>query len=142
MDSAKIQVIRDLPTLPTLTEFCNFFCLANFYRRFVLGFSHITSPFSQVTKGEAKEKFFWFESIQKAFVELKHRLCSAPTFTFLDLQQPFEIQTDASTLHQYSHCQTYKNHLKLRQTPLTMLLVQFSLSKDIRWPITMRHFLT
>jgi len=35
-----------------------FLGLANFYRKFVLGFSHITWPLSQVTKGGAKEKFF------------------------------------------------------------------------------------
>ena len=29
-------------------------------------------------------------------MELKHRLCSAPVLTLLDLQQPFEIETNAS----------------------------------------------
>ena len=43
-----------------------------------------------------KEKFCWLESQQKAFIELKHRLCSAPVLTLLDVQQPFEIETDAS----------------------------------------------
>ena len=32
----------------------------------------------------------------KAFVELKHRLYSSPVLTLPDLQQPFEIETDAS----------------------------------------------
>ena len=70
--------------------------LANFYRRFVLGFSHITWPLSQVTKAGAKEKLFWSESQHKAFIELKHRLCFAPMLTLPDLKQPFEIETDAS----------------------------------------------
>ena len=61
-----------------------------------MGFSHITWPFSQVTKGGAKENFCWSESQQKAFVELKHHLCSAPVLTLPDLQQPFEIEIDAS----------------------------------------------
>ena len=51
---------------------------------------------SQVTKGGAKEKLFWSESQQKAFIELKHLPCSAPVLTLPDLQQPFEIETDAS----------------------------------------------
>jgi hypothetical protein len=96
VDPAKIQVIRDWPAPTTLTELRSFLGLANFYHRFVLGFSHITWPLSQVTKGGAKEKFFWSESQQKAFGELKHRLCSAPVLTLSDLQQPFEIETDAS----------------------------------------------
>jgi len=62
----------------------------------VLGFSHITWPLSQITKGGAKAKFFWFESQQKAFGELKYRLFSALVLTLPDLQQPFEIETDAS----------------------------------------------
>jgi hypothetical protein len=96
VDPTKIQVIRDWPAPTTLTELRSFLGLANFYRRFVLGFSHITWPLSQVTKGGAKAKFFWSESQQKAFGELKHRLCSAPVLTLPDLQQPFEIETDAS----------------------------------------------
>jgi hypothetical protein len=45
---------------------------------------------------ERKKSFFWSESQQKAFFELKHHLCSAPVLTLPDLQQPFEIETDAS----------------------------------------------
>ena len=95
MDPIKIQVIWDWPAPTTLIELRSFLGLANFYRRFVLGFSHITWPLSQVTKGGAKENFCWLESQQKAFVELKHRLCSSPLLTLLDLQQSFEIETDA-----------------------------------------------
>ena len=62
----------------------------------MLGFSHITWPLSQVTKGGAREKKFWSEPQQKAFTELKNRLYSAPVLTLPDLQQPFEIETDAS----------------------------------------------
>ena len=41
VDPSKIQVIRDWPAPTTLTELRNFLGLANFYLRFVLGFSHI-----------------------------------------------------------------------------------------------------
>ena len=70
------------------------FGLANFYYRFVLGFSHITWPLSQVTKGGAKENFFWFESQEKALTELKHHLFSALVLTLPNLQQPLEIEID------------------------------------------------
>eukprot|EP00253_Pinus_taeda_P003145 PITA_03145 len=80
----------------TLTELRSFLGLANFYRRFVLGFSHISWPLSQVTKGGAKAKFFWSEAQQKAFRELKDRLCTAPVLALPDLQQTFEVETDAS----------------------------------------------
>ena len=50
---------------------------------------------NQVTEGGGKDKFFWFESQKKSFVELKHHLCSTPILSLPDLQQPFEIKTDA-----------------------------------------------
>ena len=62
----------------------------------MLGFSHITWPLIQVTKGGVKEKFFWSETQHKAFAELKHHLCCAPVLTLPNLQQPFEIETDTS----------------------------------------------
>ena len=62
MDPAKIQAIRDFSSPTTLTELCSFLGLSNFYRRFVLGFSHIAWPLSQVTKGGGKTKFVWAES--------------------------------------------------------------------------------
>ena len=80
----------------TLIEFHSFLGLSNFYRRFVLGFSHIAWPLSQVTKGEAKPNFFWLETQQRVFSELKNRLCYALVLTLPDLQQLFEIETCAS----------------------------------------------
>jgi hypothetical protein len=70
--------------------------LANFYRRFVLGFSHIAWALSQITKVGGKEKFEWGQPQQQAFDDLKQRLCSAPVLSLPDLQQLFEIETDAS----------------------------------------------
>ena len=62
VDPAKIQVIQDWPAPTTITQLRSFLGLANFYRRFVLGFSHITWSLSQITKGGAKEKLVWSES--------------------------------------------------------------------------------
>jgi hypothetical protein len=59
VDPAKIQVICDWPAPTTLTELQSFLGLANFYRRFVLGFSHIAWALSQVTKGGGRAKFVW-----------------------------------------------------------------------------------
>jgi len=95
MDLGKIQVIRDCPTPTTLTELRNFLGLTNFYQRFVLGFSYITWPLSQITKGRTKVIFSWSESQQKVFIELRHCLYYARILTFLDLQQHFEIETIA-----------------------------------------------
>jgi hypothetical protein len=87
VDPAKIQVIRDWPAPTTLTELQSFLGLVNFYQRFVLGFFHIAWSLSQVTKGGGKAKFAWGKEKQKAFDDLKHRLCLALVLSLPDLQQ-------------------------------------------------------
>jgi hypothetical protein len=77
VDPAKIQVICDWPTPTTLTEIWSFLGLANFYRLFMLGFSHIAWALNQVIKGGGRAKFMWGKEQQGEFDDLKHRLCSA-----------------------------------------------------------------
>jgi hypothetical protein len=62
----------------------------------MLGFSHIAWALSQITRGGGKEKFAWGRSQQQVFDDLKQRLCSTPLLSLPDLQQPFEIKTNAS----------------------------------------------
>jgi hypothetical protein len=113
VDLEKIQVIHDWPTPTTLTELQSFLGLANFYCRFVLGFSHIAWTLSQITRGGGKEKFVWGLSQHKEFNDLKQCLCSTPVLSLLDLQQPFEIETNASNyvvgavLTQHRHPMAY-----------------------------------
>ena len=115
-DLAKIQSIHDWMTPMTLIELRNFLGLANFYRRFLLGFSNIAWSIGQVTKGGSKAKFSWSKPQQHTFEELKQCLCSTPILTLLDLQQPFDIDTDAPDY--------------------TVGAVLMS----IQWHITVRHF--
>jgi hypothetical protein len=85
VDQDKIQVICDSETPTTLIEIWSFLGIANFYHRFVLGFSNIAWALSQVTKGGGKEKFVWGRSQQQAFDDLKQRLCSNPILSLPDL---------------------------------------------------------
>jgi hypothetical protein len=96
VDPAKIQVICDWSAPTTLTELQSFLGLANFYCRFMLGFSHITWALSQINKGGGKAKFAWSRFQQQAFNDLKQRLQSTPVLSVPNLQHPFEIETDAS----------------------------------------------
>jgi hypothetical protein len=94
--SLPIQVIHDWPAPTTLTELRSFLGLANFYRRFVLEFSHFAWALSQITRGGGKVKFVWGQPQQQEFDDLKHHLCSTPVLSLPNLQQPFEIETDTS----------------------------------------------
>jgi hypothetical protein len=96
VDLSKIQVIHDLPTPKTMTEIHNFFGLAKFYRWFVLGFSHITWSLVQVIKDGTTNNVSWSSPQQKSFEDLQSCLYSAPVLILSYLQQPFEIDIDAS----------------------------------------------
>jgi hypothetical protein len=61
----------------------------------VLGLSHIACVLAQVTKGGGKEKFAWGKEQQRPFDDFKHLLCTSDVLSLLDIQQPFEIDTDA-----------------------------------------------
>ena len=57
VDSTKIQIIRDWPPPQNFTELHSFLGLANFYYRFVFGFSHLAWPLNQSLKGGTQAKF-------------------------------------------------------------------------------------
>jgi hypothetical protein len=59
VDPTKIQVIHDCPAPTMLIELQRFLGLTNFYRRFVLGLSHIAWALSQIARGGGKEKIVW-----------------------------------------------------------------------------------
>jgi hypothetical protein len=115
VDPTNIQFICDWPTQTTLIELQSFLGLANFYCRSVLGFSHIAWSLNQITRGGVKEKFAWGRSQQQAFDDLKQCLCSTPVLSLPDLQQPLEIETNASdyavgiVLTQHVHPVDYHN---------------------------------
>jgi hypothetical protein len=96
VDLDKIQFIHDWLVPTTLTKVWSFLGLVNFYRRFVLGFCHISWALSQINMGGGKVKFAWGWSQQQAFNDLKQLLCSDPVLSLPDLQHPFEIKTYAS----------------------------------------------
>ena len=66
-----------------------------------------------------KANFAWGQSQQQAFDDLKQRLCSSPVLSLLELQQPFEIETDAldyavgTVLTQHNHPMSYHSETLL-----------------------------
>ena len=79
----------------------------------MLGFSHIAWALNQVTKGGGRANFVLGKEQQQEFEDMKHHLCSDPILSLVDLQQPFEIETDASDyvvgaiLTQHGHMMEY-----------------------------------
>ena len=92
---SKIEAIREWPTPTTVRQVRSFVGLANFYRKFIKGFSAIAKPLTELTKKDIL--FQWGAEQTKAMNELKKALCTAPVLLLPDLAKPFVVHTDASS---------------------------------------------
>jgi hypothetical protein len=77
-----------------VTEIRSFLGLAGYYRRFIEGFSTITSPLTKLTRKEVR--FVWSEECDASFRELKERLTSAPVLALPLGTERFVVYSDAS----------------------------------------------
>jgi len=83
----------------------------------MLGFYDIAWALIQVTRGSGNEKLMWGQLQHKAFNDLKQSLCSTRVLSLPDLQQPFDIETDASNyvvgtlLTQHGHFVAYHSEI-------------------------------
>jgi hypothetical protein len=71
MDPVKVAGVADWPTPTTKKELQQFLGFTNFYRRFILDYSHVTQPLFILT---GKTDFKWGEDQAEAFQELKNRI--------------------------------------------------------------------
>ena len=94
MDQEKIKTVLEWDAPETVKDIQSFLGFANFYRRFIEGYSKLTRPLTDLTK--KSEKFFWSAECDKAFQELKSRFTSAPILRHFDPHLPCIIECDAS----------------------------------------------
>ena len=71
----------------------SFLGLANFYRRFVPGYSRLALPMSELTKDTVP--FRWDKEQQSAFDQIKAALCSSPVLIIPDQNKQFVLNCDA-----------------------------------------------
>ena len=55
----KVHILKEWPIPQKIHELLSFLGLVNFYRRFILGFSHIKWTLNQLMKGNGKIVFKW-----------------------------------------------------------------------------------
>ena len=95
-DNAKTSAIRDYPQPKNATELRRFLGLAQYYHRFIRNFSQVAAPlFALLKKGAT---FTFSDECRSAFQQLKDALTSAPLLAHPDLERPFIIECDASSV--------------------------------------------
>lgn len=94
MDPAKISAVAEWPTPDSRKRVQQFLGFANFYRRFIRGFSAIAAPLHALTS--SKVQFQWSPQAETAFQNLKRLFTSAPILTMPDPRRQFVVEVDAS----------------------------------------------
>jgi hypothetical protein len=95
MAQDKVQCIWDWECPRCLRDVQSFIGFANFYRQFIEGFSKITKPLSDSTKGSPKD-WIWMDTMTKSFEKLKHCFTTTPILAHFDLHRECIVKTDAS----------------------------------------------
>jgi len=94
MDPVKVQGIANWPTPSTVKDICSFLGFCNFYRTFILAFSHTARPLNDLTKKGIQ--WMWGSAEQKAFDHLKELCITYPILCTPDWEHQFIMETDAS----------------------------------------------
>nr|GEW25571.1 hypothetical protein [Tanacetum cinerariifolium] len=93
MDGAKIKAIQDWEPPTKVTELRYFLGLVNYYQRFIMGYSAMASPLTDLLK--KNKAWIWDEECQAAFESLKKVVMEEPALRLPDVTMPFELYTDA-----------------------------------------------
>jgi hypothetical protein len=94
IDPSNIQVIVNWPEPKSVTEIQGFLGEVQYWRRFISNFSLIETPLHALIN--VKNNFQWGRKKQKYFDTLKENISTTPILAPLNIQQPFEIKTNAS----------------------------------------------
>ncbi|KAK9148304.1 hypothetical protein Scep_007061 [Stephania cephalantha] len=94
MDPEKVRAIMEWPNPTKVTELRSFLGLANYYRRFVEGYSRRVAPLTDLLKKD--RAWAWTDRCDQAMAELRQVIASEPVLGLPNFDLPFEVHTDAS----------------------------------------------
>ena len=94
MEPDRIATIVDWPVPESVHDIQVFLGFANFYRRFIEGYSRVVLPVTQLLRKNTK--FNWSPSAQAAFDTIKERFTTGPVLRHFDPTLPSTLHTDAS----------------------------------------------
>jgi hypothetical protein len=93
VDPTKVQEVMDWTPPTSVHQIRSFLELVGYYHRFILDFSKIAKPMTELLKKEVK--FHWDDKCEEAFHILRKLLTTAPVLAQPDSTQPFDVYCDA-----------------------------------------------
>ena len=94
MNSAKVSTIVKWPSLMNIKDIQSFLSFANFYQRFIYGYSKLASPLTHLIKKDVL--FEWTTECESAFDALKKAFMSDVILHHYNLNLKIIVETDAS----------------------------------------------
>jgi len=93
MDPSKVAAVEAWPRPRTLRALRGFLGLTGYYRKFIASYGAVAAPLTALLKREA---FMWSDDAERAFVDLKRALMTAPLLQLPDFSKKFVVDCDAS----------------------------------------------
>jgi hypothetical protein len=94
IDPKKLMAMANYAVPQNTTDVHAFLGFTGYYQYFVPGYLQAAWPLLDLTKKTMP--WHWGPDQEKAFITLKHLMCSTPVLTQLDFNKKFYLQTDAS----------------------------------------------
>ncbi|XP_047263650.1 uncharacterized mitochondrial protein AtMg00860-like [Capsicum annuum] len=93
MDPKKVQAIVKWQAPSEVKELRSFLGLANYYRKFIAGYSKKATSLIDFLKKDVK--WVWSDKCDAAFQTLKEAISSKPILKLSNFELPFEVHIDA-----------------------------------------------
>jgi hypothetical protein len=93
VDPEKVRAVADWKVPKDVHGVRSFLGLANYFRRFLQGYSKMVVPLTNLTRKD--KRWEWTEECREAFDKVKHALTNAPVLAPPELGKPFEMVSDA-----------------------------------------------
>ncbi len=102
VNEEKTSALRDRPLPSTAAELRSWGGAIGFFRKFIPNYSKRAAPLRALMEGVEERnmkrtKLNWTRDALLAYSDLTQAVCSAPCLAYPNFDEPFEVQTDAST---------------------------------------------
>lgn len=94
MDPVKVEAIVQWESPTSVKSVQSFLGFANFYRKFISGFSRLAKPITDLVRKDGV--FKWTDEAETAFRTLKHMFITGPILVQFDPDRTTIVETDAS----------------------------------------------